>query len=150
MPLSDPIRLSDYVDLICEVLDSDGEFRLYPHGTSMLPLIRQGRDSVALRRLNRSPRKYDILFYRRADGSFVLHRVHSVRPDGLVLWGDNQHVLEYGVGADQIIGYAARVFRDERELDCNGFAYQWYLRLWQFKALRSVVLRIAYHLRAEY
>ena len=147
MPLSDPIRLSDYVDLICEVLDSDGEFRLYPHGTSMLPLIRQGRDSVALRRLDRPPRKYDILFYRRADGSFVLHRVHSVRPEGLVLWGDNQHMLEYGVSKDQIIGCVTRVFRDDRELDCNGFGYKLYLMLWQFKPIRKVVLTIGYRLR---
>ena len=49
MPLCD-IRLSDYDPLIREVLASGGEFRLYPHGTSMRPLLRQGRDSVSLRR----------------------------------------------------------------------------------------------------
>ena len=45
------IRLSDYDPLIREVLASGGEFRLYPHGTSMRPLLRQGRDSVSLRRV---------------------------------------------------------------------------------------------------
>ena len=105
MPLSEPIRLSDYEELIREVLASDGEFRLYPHGTSMLPLIRQGIDSVALRQLDRPPRKYDILFYKRADGSFVLHRVKAVTPTGLTIWGDNQYRLEHGVTDDQIIGY---------------------------------------------
>ena len=47
--MSDPIHLSDHEELIREVLASGGEFRLYPRGTSMLPLIRQGIDSVALR-----------------------------------------------------------------------------------------------------
>ena len=149
MPLSEPIRLSDYEELIREILASDGEFRLYPRGTSMLPLIRQGLDSVALRQLNRPPQKYDILFYKRADGSYVLHRVKAVTPTGLTIWGDNQYWLERGVTDDQIIGYAARIFRGETELDCRSLKYCMYLWLWQFKAIRRVLLPIAYHLRKE-
>ena len=81
--MSDPIYLSEYDGLIREVLASGGEFRLYPHGTSMLPLLRQGRDSVALRRLDRAPQKWDILFYQRWDGSYVLQtRGKTVGVDG--------------------------------------------------------------------
>lgn len=147
--MSEPIHLSDYEELIREVLSSGGEFRLYPHGTSMLPLLRQGVDSVALRSLGRPPRKYDILFYQRKDGSYILHRVKEVTPEGLILWGDNHTMLEYGVTEDMIIGYAARIFRGETELDCQGFGYRAYLWLWQFKAIRSLVLPVAYHLRKE-
>ena len=147
--MSDPIYLSDYEELIREVLASGGEFRLYPHGTSMLPLIRQGRDSVALRKLDRAPRKFDILFYKRQDGSYVLHRVKDVTPEGLILWGDNHTMLEYGITEKNIIGYAARIFRGEIELDCQSFTYRAYLWLWQFKAIRRVLLPIAYHLRKE-
>ena len=149
MRLSDPIHLSDYEELIREVLASGGEFRLYPHGTSMLPLLRQGIDSVALRSLNRPPEKFDILFYQRSDGSYVLHRVKEVTPKGLTMWGDNQTMLEFGVSCDQIIGYAARIFRGETELDCQSITYRAYLRLWQFKAIRRILLPIAYHLRKE-
>ena len=147
--MSDPIHLSDYEELIREVLSSGGEFRLYPHGTSMLPLLRQGIDSVALRSLDRPPRKFDILFYKRRDGSYILHRVKEVTKDGLVLWGDNHTMLEYGVTDDMIIGYAARIFRGETELDCQSLWYRLYLRLWQFKAIRRVLLPIAYCLRKE-
>ena len=147
--MSDPIYLSDYEELIREVLASGGEFRLYPHGTSMLPLIRQGVDSVALRSLDRPPRKYDILFYRRKDGSYILHRVKEVTDKGLVLWGDNHTMLEYGITEENIIGYAARIFRGDKELDCQGFGYRAYLWLWQFKAIRRVLLPIAYRLRKE-
>ena len=83
--MSDPIYISEYDNLIREVLASGGEFRLYPHGTSMLPLIRQGIDSVALRTLNRPPQKLDILFYKRQDGSYILHRVKEVTTEGLIL-----------------------------------------------------------------
>ena len=147
--MSDPIYIAEYDALIREVLASGGEFRLYPRGTSMLPLIRQGIDSVALRTLDRPPRKFDILFYRRSDGSYILHRVKEVTKDGLVLWGDNHTVLEYGVRDDMIIGYAARIFRGETELDCQSLKYRAYLWLWQFKAVRSLVLPIAYSLRKE-
>ena len=147
--MSDPIYIAEYDALIREVLASDGEFRLYPHGTSMLPLIRQGVDSVALRSLDRPPRKFDILFYQRQDGSYILHRVKKVTSDGLTMWGDNHTMLEYGVTEDMIIGYAARIFRGETELDCQSFRYRLYLWLWQFKAIRNLVLPIAYHLRKE-
>ena len=147
--MSDPIYIAEYDSLIREVLASGGEFRLYPHGTSMLPLLRQGRDSVALRSLDRPARKWDILFNQRADGSYILHRVKEVTPEGMILWGDNHTMLERGVTNDQIIGYAARIFRDDKELNCNGWGYRAYLWLWQFKVLRSILLRITYHLRKE-
>ena len=147
--MSDPIYISEYDELIREVLASGGEFRLYPHGTSMLPLIRQGIDSVALRTLDRPPRKYDILFYQRQDGSYILHRVKEVTKNGLVLWGDNHTMLEYGITEENIIGYAARVFRGETELDCQSLKYRTYLWLWQFKAVRRIILPIAYRLRKE-
>ena len=147
--MSESIHLSDYEELIREVLASGGEFRLYPHGTSMLPLLRQGIDSVALRSLDRPPQKFDILFYKRQDGSFILHRVKEVTKEGIVLWGDNHTMLEYGITEENIIGYAARIFRGETELDCQGFGYHMYLWLWQFKAIRRVLLPIAYRLRKE-
>ena len=147
--MSEPIVLAEYDGLIREVLESGGEFRLYPRGTSMLPLLRQGIDSVALRSLTRPPRKFDILFYKRQDGSYILHRVKEVTDKGLVLWGDNHTMLEYGITEENIIGYAARVFRGDKELDCQSFGYRAYLRLWQFKAVRRILLPIAYRLRKE-
>ena len=147
--MSESIHLSDYEELIREVLATGGEFRLYPHGTSMLPLLRQGIDSVALRSLDRPPRKFDILFYKRQDGSYVLHRVKDVTPEGLILWGDNHTMLEYGITEKNIIGYAARIFRGDKELDCQSLEYRTYLWLWQFEAIRRVLLPIAYHLRKE-
>ena len=142
--MSEPIQLSDYDGLIREVLSSGGEFRLYPHGTSMLPLLRQGRDSVSLGRGDTPIRKNDILFYQRPDGSYVLHRVHLVTPAGLTLMGDNQTVPEYGVSPDWVIGRVTRIFRDDKEVICDGFGYRLYRMLWQFTIVRSLLLKL-YH-----
>lgn len=143
--MHEPIHLSDYEGLIREVLASGGEFRMYPHGTSMLPLLRQGRDSVSLRQVDSPIRKGDILFYQRPDGSFVLHRVRAVKPDGLTMMGDNQTLPERGVSPDWVIGRVTRIFRDDKEVTCNGFGYRLYRRLWQFTISRGLLLKL-YHL----
>ena len=143
--MNEPIQLSDYDGLIREVLASGGEFRLYPHGTSMLPLLRQGRDSVSLRRVDSPIQKNDILFYQRPDGSYILHRVCRVTLESLTLMGDNQTVPEPGVSPDWVIGRVTRIFRDDKEVICDGFGYSLYLKLWQFTILRSLLLKL-YHL----
>ena len=142
--MHEPIHLSDYEGLIREVLASGGEFRMYPHGTSMLPLLRQGRDSVSLRRVDSPIRKGDILFYQRPDGSFVLHRVRAVTPEGLTMMGDNQTLPEWGVSPDWVIGRVTRIFRDDKEVICDGFGYRLYRRLWQFTISRGLLLKL-YH-----
>ena len=67
--------LADAIEVIEEILNAGGEFRMYPKGTSMLPLIVQGRDSVVLKKRIESPqsplKKNDIAFYRRSNGQFV-------------------------------------------------------------------------------
>ena len=67
--------LADYDETIRIVLDSGGEFTVYPKGTSMLPLIRQGRDSVTLAKPSAPLKRGDIAFYLRDNGQYVLHRV---------------------------------------------------------------------------
>ena len=136
------IRLSDYDPLIREVLASGGEFRLYPHGTSMRPLLRQGRDSVSLRRVDSPICKGDILFYRRPDGSYVLHRVTAVTSQGLTMMGDNQLKPETGVSPEWVIGRVTRIFRDDKEVSRSGCGYRWYLGLWRFTISRGFLLKL--------
>ena len=66
------VHIAEYDSIIREVLASGGEFRMYPHGTSMRPLLRQGRDSVVLETLERAPKKNDILF-RKSQYVFLLY-----------------------------------------------------------------------------
>ena len=140
--MSDVIHIAEYDSVIREVLESGGEFRMYPHGTSMRPLLRQGIDSVVLEKMKRAPKKNDILFYQRQDGSYILHRVWEVTDTGLTLVGDNQRMLEYGVTEEQIIGYVTRIYRGEKEINCDGLWYRMYLWLWQFMVIRRLVLPV--------
>ncbi len=138
-PCKEPISLNDgefyladAIGVIDEILSGGGEFRMYPKGTSMLPLIVQGRDSVVLGRRKGIPvQKHDIAFYRRKNGQFVLHRVMKVTKDGrYVMCGDNQTALEKGIEAEQIIACVDRIYKGEKELRLNSLRYRLYVFFW--------------------
>ena len=74
MPEKEHFQLAEYEETILTVLDSGGEFTIFPRGISMLPLIVQGRDSVTLIKAERL-QIGDIAFYKRSGGEFVLHRI---------------------------------------------------------------------------
>ena len=132
--------LSDAIDIIEEVLESGGEFLLSPKGTSMLPLIVQGEDRVVLKQYGDAlPKKYDIIFYRRSNGAFVLHRIVKQQKDGgLVLCGDNQLALERGVLPEQIIGYVSAIHKGDRVVKVTSLRYRLYVRIWCFFPYRRL------------
>lgn len=104
--------MNEMVGLIEEVISDDGEFRLYPKGTSMLPLIRQGKDSVILIKPGLLSIG-DIILYKRANGQFVLHRIVKINGNDLVLCGDNQTDLERGITVNNVIAKVSAVYIDE-------------------------------------
>ena len=94
--------LKDAEGLIIEVVNSGGEFELFPRGTSMLPLIVEGRDSVRLVKPE-NLKVDDIALYKRDNGQFVLHRIVAAEGDVFDMCGDNQLVVEKGIRRDQIM-----------------------------------------------
>ena len=140
MPEQELFRLEDYADTIREVLDSGGEFTLFPRGTSMLPLIVQGRDSVTL---EKAPAAVgDIAFYQREDGSFILHRIIARSDGGFVMCGDNQTVPEPGIQPGQIIARVKYLTRKGRRLPPESFGYRIYRLLWRSFLIRRVYFRL--------
>jgi len=134
--------LADAIDVIEEVLANGGEFRLYPKGMSMRPLIVQGRDSVVLKRNFDVPaKKHDIAFYRRGDGSFVLHRVMKITKDSkYTMCGDNQYSFEEGIDASSIIAYVSDVYRGERRISVRSFKYRAYVFFWTKMPVRKIAV----------
>jgi hypothetical protein len=138
------MHLNDVIDVIEEVLASGGEFRLFPKGVSMRPLIVQGRDSVVLKRNDKeAAKKHDIAFYRRENGAFVLHRVMKVHKDGTFdMCGDNQFEIERGIGREQIIGYVSVIYRKDRAISVSSPMYKLYVFLWTKMPLRKIAVAI--------
>lgn len=137
------IRLEELAPVIEETLANGGSFEININGTSMLPLLVEGRDTVVLSAADSPLRRDDIPLYRRADGSYVLHRVWSVDADGYTMCGDNQWVKENGVSESQIIGRVVRIRRKGREIPVTSRKYKLYCRFWRFlMPVRKYIVKI--------
>ncbi|CVI70664.1 hypothetical protein NDGK_01951 [Clostridiales bacterium CHKCI001] len=138
-------QLKEFEAVIQEVLDSGGEFQLYPRGSSMLPLIREGRDWVMLVQKGKTLHPNDIVLYHRKDGSFVLHRIVKVRSDGYVLCGDNQVQLETGIQDHQIIALVKGIGRKGRQVSNQSLWLRLYEWIWCCLPFRKLYFRILGH-----
>lgn len=136
--------LSEYEETIRIVLDSGGEFTIFPHGTSMLPLIKEGRDSVTLVKSGKY-RVGDIAFYRRAGGEFILHRIiaEGKEENGtFTMCGDNQLLPETGIKPEQIIAKAGYLTRKGRKITPDNPLYRLYTLLWRSFFIRRVFFKL--------
>ncbi|MCQ2431352.1 MAG: hypothetical protein MJ175_01975 [Clostridia bacterium] len=115
---------------------------VYPNvGTSMMPLLRQHRDLMVIRKKPEGGlKRYDAVLFRRGP-QYVLHRILKIREDGYEICGDNQVVKEF-VKEEQIIGVLSAVVRDGKEIPVTNPGYRMYVHLWcDFFPIRCFLLR---------
>lgn len=121
------VQTADLYPIIEEKLSFGGSVELTPKGKSMLPLINPKIDKVIITPKTQRVKKYDIVLYRRDDGSFVIHRVIKVKGDGsYVLCGDAQYDKEHGITDKNIIGQVKQLKRNGTVLSLTGIKYRLY------------------------
>ena len=123
-------RLDSLMPLFREKLAEGKTVRFYPKGTSMMPMLRQGIDSVVLSPLPGKLKKYDLPLYQRDNGQYVLHRIVKVTGDTYTCIGDNQQVYEYHVRHDQMIGVVTGFYRDQEYHSVTELSHRTYRCLW--------------------
>lgn len=128
-----------------EQLELHGKIIYTNVGTSMMPLLRAGRDVMIIERPTGRLKKYDVALYIRADGMHVLHRVLKVRDNDYVICGDHCTVKEYGITDDNIIGVLTGIIRDGKTVTMDSFGYKLYYHLWcDFFYVRVLLLKVKY------
>ena len=98
-------------------------------GRSMLPLLRQGKDSVELTKAPAQLQKYDLPMYVGQRGKYVMHRIVAVKDDHYICLGDNTYRHEI-VRREQIVALVCAVHRGEKRIPVDAKAYRVYCRLW--------------------
>ena len=123
--------MSDEQLKIEQILESEGILIKTNSGTSMMPLLRQGRDLMVIKKKGSDRcKKYDAVLYKSA-GRYVLHRIIKVRQSDYVIVGDNCRRLEYGITDDDILGILTAVLRGgKRELKSDSPLMKVYVHLW--------------------
>jgi signal peptidase I len=127
--LNKKIDLSDIFPLITEQLENGGSATFVIHGTSMLPLLKDGIDSVRIIKPRDELKKYDIIFYRRDNGQFVLHRIVGIKEGGYVCRGDNQTESEFPVTPENVIGIVSEFSRCGKMRSVDSFPHRFYSKI---------------------
>lgn len=124
-----------------ELLDQKGVIVYTNVGFSMLPLLRQRRDLIEIRKKGPGRcKKYDAVLYKRGD-RYILHRILKVRPNDYVIVGDHCFRREFGITDAMILGVMTRVVRDGKTITPDNKWYKLYVHLWcDFYPIRAAIL----------
>lgn len=117
--------------LIRECLSNGQSVRFSPRGISMLPMLRQGIDSVVLSPAPEILKKYDLPLYQREDGKYILHRIIGAGNTYICI-GDNQFVQEPGIRREQILALVTGFYRGDIYHSMEEPGYRLYCRLWHW------------------
>ena len=127
-----------------EMLQEGKTVQLTVTGNSMLPLLRNRKDTVFLTATDRI-KKYDIAFYVRDNGEALMHRIVGKRKDGYIIVGDNQLELEGPIRPDQILAVVTAFTRNGRTFSVNKWWYKLYATLWgALRPIRKPLLPVVF------
>ena len=122
-----PLSYDDLLPLMEEMFSLGKDVEFIPHGNSMLPLLHSGKNRVVLKKPIFPLKKYDIPFYRRTDGQFVLHRIIAVKEKGYMCCGDGQITKEYPVTDGQVLAVVKGYYTaGGKYVDVKAFSHRFY------------------------
>lgn len=133
--------------LIIESLKGGSEVKLTVTGNSMYPLLRSRVDTVVLVKTNKL-KKYDIPFYKRENGKYILHRIVKIKNNELYIAGDNETIIEYPVKKEQVIGVVSGFYRNGIYFSVKNPLYKIYSFVWcKVIPNRYIILKFLIKLR---
>lgn len=129
-----------------ELMKKDGYILYTISGTSMMPLLRQKKDIVEIRKIEGRCKKYDVALYKRKN-RYILHRILKVLPDGYLIAGDHCTFVERDIEDRNILGVMTKVIRDGKTITPENFLYKMYVHLWcDVYPVRMKIIRWKYRI----
>lgn len=123
------------------LMDEGREVNFTPLGSSMLPFIRGGKDSVRLQK-KASVEVGDIVLVRLPGPRYVLHRVIGIQGDGLTLMGDGNIAGTESCSRSDVMGTVVGIVKGKRTV-VPGKARIWCLLKPVRRYLLGIYRRIA-------
>ena len=142
LPQAQAIGTDEMMLILRESIAAGGSVTIPVRGVSMLPILKEGRDSVVLSPIEKELGKRDIALYQRADGSYILHRIARFG-ESYTCIGDAQFVFEKGIAPSQMIAVVTAIRRGEREIRVTDPFYRLGSALWcASRSLRYFAKRV--------
>ncbi len=130
------IKVDDLIPVMQDAFQAQKTFIMPIKGTSMQPLWHTG-DKVELAPIE-NPKKKDILFYERLDGSYVLHRLWKIKPDQYLMIGDHQLVFEPILKEQCFAKVVAYYTKTGKRRQLKGLFYRLYCFSLRFRLIRRI------------
>lgn len=114
-------------------------------GTSMLPLLKEGRDLVELEACSQERlKKGNVVLYKKNDGTLVLHRIiKTENGEFFTVLGDHQFNNAERVNKNQIIAVACGFFIKGRYVNEKTRWYRLYKKIWLCNLnVRRIILAV--------
>ncbi|MBQ3221370.1 MAG: S24/S26 family peptidase [Clostridia bacterium] len=90
-------------------------------GVSMLPMLKNRRDTIVVRPKTERLKRLDVALYKRGD-AYVLHRVIQPIEGGYIIRGDNCYADEH-IPEDAVFGVLTEFFRKDKHYFCTDKKY---------------------------
>lgn len=131
------------VPKILALLEVSDAVPLVVTGNSMFPFLADQRDSVYLSKPVLPLKRGDIIFYRRDNGQYILHRICKIKDGHYWLVGDAQRGVEPGIRPDQVIAVVNAVRRKGKLVKPGHITWEFFEHLWiNTISLRPAIFKI--------
>lgn len=137
------VDTQEYVSVLKELVEEGHQVSLLISGSSMSPFLIHHRDTIYFKKPDRELKVGDMVFYRRSNGKYVMHRIRRIRPEGFYMIGDAQTKIEGPLQREQIFGLVTAVERKGKLIRPGDFWWEFFARVWlRIIPLRGLINRI--------
>lgn len=129
---------------VVQRLEAGQSVRFRVKGTSMTPLLRNGKEEVVVYPCTTDgPKCWDVVLFRY-HGHYVLHRIIRCTGSSFVLQGDGVWASHEECRMEDVIGVVRQVIRPSGKVVCtSSLSWRWKSRLWcRLGTLRRFALRL--------
>lgn len=136
------VSIYDIAPFLIEQIEMDKEVILVVSGNSMFPFYLDRKTKVILKKPKEKLKKKQVVFYRNAQGQYLLHRILKVRKSGYVICGDGLTQKEY-ISKDAMIAVCISHYKFEKQIAESNLKYRFKVSLWLIlKPIRPILLRL--------